>query len=112
MHLDRLKKNWEFKRVYRLGKTLVSPNVVLYYYVNRTNNNRIGFSISKKIGKSVARHRVKRIYWEAFRSLQDNLKKGFDFILVARKPIIQMDFHKAREELLFLCLKGKLLNLS
>ncbi|NLY38643.1 MAG: ribonuclease P protein component [Firmicutes bacterium] len=110
MDLVRIKKSWEFKRVYRFGKTLVSPNVVLYYHVNRLNYNRIGFSISKKIGKSVVRNRIKRIYREAFRSMRENLKKGFDFVLVARKPVIQMNFHKAREELLFLCMKGKLLN--
>ncbi|MEW5783621.1 MAG: ribonuclease P protein component [Bacillota bacterium] len=108
MSPGRIRKNWEFKRVYRYGKTLVSRHVVIYFYANKTDDNRLGFSISKKIGKSVERHRIKRIYREAFRSVENRLKKGFDYILVARKPIVEMNYHKAREELLFLCRKGKL----
>ncbi len=109
MEPNRLRHNWEFKRVYRHGFTLVSRHIVIYYYANQTKENRLGFSISKKVGKSVVRHRIKRIYREAFRALSESIKKGYDFIIVARKPVVEMDFHKAREELLYLCRKGKLI---
>ncbi len=88
---------------------MVSRNIVLYYCANREGMNRIGFSISKKVGKSVARHRIKRIYRESLIRIQDCLKQGYDFVLVARKPAVDMSFNKAVEELIYLCKKGNLL---
>lgn len=109
MNLGRLKKSWEFKKVYRHGKALASRNIVLYFFMNNSGELRVGFSISKKIGNSVERHRVKRIYREALYSIIDKLKSGLDFIVVARKPAVKITFHQAREEMLFLCRKGRLL---
>ncbi len=105
----RLKKNWEFRRVYRKGRTVVSKNIVLYYCNNGTNYNRIGFTISKKVGKSVTRNKIKRIYREAFYKIEDNLKKGFDLVLIARKPAVDVNFHDACKELFNLCRKGRLI---
>jgi len=109
MACGRIKKSWEFKHTYRYGKTLVSRNAVIYFSTNKTCVNRLGFSINKKVGKSVKRHRIKRVYREAFCHIQDMIKHGFDFILVARAPAVEMDYHRAKEELLYLCRKGKLL---
>lgn len=108
MTLKRLKKNWEFKRVYRRGKALVSNRIVLYAYANGTADRRIGFSISKKVGKSVQRNRIKRIYREAFFSIYRELKPGYDFVVVARKGALGATLKQAREELALLCRKGKL----
>ena len=108
--MKRLKKSWEYKRVYRRGQALVSRKIVLYSYPNRTGESRIGFSISKKVGKSVQRNRIKRIYGEAFRQIYDQIKPGYDFVIVARKAAVDVSFAQAREELLNLCRKRKLLN--
>jgi ribonuclease P protein component len=112
MGIGRLKKSWEFKHVYRHGKALVSRNIVLYYCANREGMNRIGFSISKKVGKSVERHRIKRLYRESFIHLHGMLKQGIDFVLVARKPAAGVSFDKAREELIGLCKRGNLLQVK
>jgi ribonuclease P protein component len=109
MALFRLKKNWDFKRVYRYGRTVVSRNIVLYYCPNGMEYNRIGFSISKKVGKSVVRNKIKRIYREAFFMLEGRLCKGYDFILIARKPAVDVSFQEAFKELYNLCRKGQLL---
>ena len=109
MRVNRLKKNWEFKRVYRRGKALVSKRIVLYAYPNRTADRRIGFSISKKVGKSVQRNRIKRIYREALFSLYDEIKTGYDLVIVARKKAVGVSLDQAREELFRLCQRGKLL---
>lgn len=109
MALFRLKKNWDFKRVYRYGRTVVSRNIVLYYCPNGMEFNRIGFSISKKVGKSVVRNKIKRIYREAFFKLEERLCKGYDFILIARKPAVDVSFQEAFKELYNLCRKGQLL---
>lgn len=109
MPLGRLRKNWEFKRVYRRGQALVSNRIVLYVLPNRTANSRVGFSISKKVGKSVQRNRIKRIYREALRSLYSEMKPGFDLVVVGRKKAVGATYKQAREELYMLCRRGKLL---
>lgn len=106
--MHRLKKNWDFKRVYRYGRTVVSRNIVLYYCPNSLTYNRIGFSISKKVGKSVVRNKIKRTYREAFLKVEENLCKGYDFILIARKPAADISFQEACKELHNLCRKKQL----
>ena len=108
MALQRLKKNWEFKRVYRNGRTVVSRNIVLYYCPNGHEYNRIGFSISKKVGKSVIRNRIRRVYKEAFKAVDKYLVKGYDIILIARKPAVDASFRQASKELYNLCRKGQM----
>ncbi len=108
MQLFRLKKNWEFKRVYRYGRTVVSKNIVLYYCPNGSESNRTGFSVSKKVGGSVIRNRIKRLFKEALLHLEHKLKKGYDFILIARKPSADLNYHEALRELAKLCRKGQL----
>lgn len=107
--MKRLKKSQEYKRVYRRGRALVSKNIVLYVYSNQTGESRVGFSVSKKVGKSVQRNRIKRVYGEAFRQIYGHIKPGNDFVIVARKAAVGVSFWQAREELLYLCRKGKLL---
>ncbi len=109
MVLSRLKKNWEFKKVYRSGRTVVSRNIVLYYCPNKLDCNRIGFSIRKKVGKSVIRNRIRRIYKEAFMQIETRLKAGFDLVVIARKPAVGISFHDAIKELEYLCRKALLL---
>ncbi len=109
MILSRIKKSWEFRKVYRNGRTVVSKNIVLYYCRNGLPYNRIGFSIRKKIGKSVIRNRIRRSYREAFIYMEDKLNTGYDFIVVARKPSSDVCFHDACKELHNLCRKAQLL---
>ena len=90
----RLKKNNEFRTVYRRGKSLANNLLVLYTYNNRKNNdpkngsyNRVGVSVSKKVGNSVVRSRSKRLIMESYRLNETSIKKGFDFIFIARTNI-------------------------
>ncbi|MCR3761121.1 ribonuclease P protein component [Clostridium felsineum] len=86
MKENRIRKNAEFRRVYRKGKSFSNKLLVLYIYKNYIlkDNNRIGISVSKKVGKSVIRSRVKRLIGESYRLNSSNLKKGYDFVIIAR----------------------------
>ncbi len=97
--LSRLRKNREFKRVYKLGNKIVAKYTVLFYIQNDLGYNRAGFSISKKVGNSVRRHRIKRLYFEALRRLNSELKSGYDLVIVARKNAIELNYNISKKEL-------------
>ncbi len=109
--LVRLRKNWEFKRVYRMGRKLSAKNSSMYYHKNGLEVNRFGFSISKKVGNSVCRHRIRRLYIESLRRMQKNVKKGYDFVVVARKSASYMDYTGCKNEMEYLIKKARLLDL-
>jgi len=94
----RLRKKRDFKRIYNKGKSLATYNLVLFYYPNNCNKNRVGFSVSKKIGNAVVRNKVKRRLREIIR-LKKDLKKGFDIIIIARKPVVKLDYSGMERDL-------------
>ncbi|MBQ9458538.1 MAG: ribonuclease P protein component, partial [Oscillospiraceae bacterium] len=79
-----LKENYEFRRVYSKGKSGVSPLLVMYVRPNRGKKNRLGVTVSTKLGKAVVRNRARRRLRELYRLSQGQMKQGFDIVLVAR----------------------------
>lgn len=81
-----LTKNSGFREVYNLGKSYGNKSLIMYIKKNEENQgiNRVGISVSKKVGNSVVRHRVKRRVREIFRVNDDMLRKSFDIVVVAR----------------------------
>lgn len=84
MKENKLRKNSEFRVVYRKGKSYSNNLLVLYVMKNHKDTNRLGISVSKKVGKSVIRSRVKRLISESYRLNSSDLKSGFDLIFIAR----------------------------
>ena len=96
----RLRRNNEFRIIYRRGKSLANDLLVLYIFKNRKNKdkqnsiyNKVGISVSKKVGNSVVRSRVKRLISENYRFKDSDLIKGYDFIFVARTKIKDRNYH-------------------
>ena len=87
-----LKNNKDFKRLYRKGKTAAHPVIAVYCRRNGKNENRIGLSVSVKLGDAVWRNRVKRRMKEAYRLNEDKFLPGYDIILVGRKATHDADF--------------------
>lgn len=56
----------------------------MYIYENRTQNNRIGISVSKKVGNSVVRHRLTRLIRESYRLNEYMFNSGLDIVIIAR----------------------------
>lgn len=84
-YAESLKKNYEFRIVYRKGKSLANKHLVLYKYRNNKTNNRVGISVSKKVGNSVVRSRVTRLIRESYRLNEEHIEKeGWDFVVIAR----------------------------
>lgn len=79
-----LKKNHEFKRLYSKGRTTVTPYMVIYSRKTKTGHNRIGITVTKKLGKAVHRNRVRRRLKEIYRVNEDKFAVGYDIVAVAR----------------------------
>ena len=79
-----LTKNHEFRRLYNKGKSAASQCVVVYCRRNRKTENRLGITVSTKIGGAVQRNRVRRRLKEIYRLNEEKLTPGFDVVVVAR----------------------------
>ena len=83
-HYNSLKNSREFGNVYRCGKSFANKYLVMYVLEKTDNENRLGISVSKKVGNSVGRHRITRLIRESYRLHQAELKQGYDIVVVAR----------------------------
>lgn len=95
-----LKKNKDYKRIYGHGKSVADRFIVLYFLPNNTGICRFGFTTSKKIGNAVVRNRVRRLFKEACRLNLEKFPTGFDYILLARKPIVIEKYMQVENSLL------------
>jgi len=85
--IERLKKNIDFKSVYKKGKSIADKYIVICFLKNNMDITRVGFTASKKVGKSVIRNRARRLMKESFRSLSYDIKNGYDIVFIARVSI-------------------------
>ncbi|MBE6014776.1 MAG: ribonuclease P protein component [Lachnospiraceae bacterium] len=88
-----LRKNADFKKVYDLGKSRADKYLVMYIFKNGLEINRLGISVSKKVGNSVIRHHVTRLVREAYRVNENLYKKGYDIVVIGRVSSSDASFH-------------------
>ena len=82
---ESLKNNTDFQRVYKEGSSYANRCLVLYVLENHTEQNRLGISVSKKVGNSVVRHRITRLIRESYRLREYMFNSGLDMVVIARK---------------------------
>lgn len=105
-----LKKNYEFVRIYRKGKFYPGKYLVIYVLNNRLGINRLGISVSKKVGKSVRRNRIKRLIRENYRLYEESILNSHDIVFFARKTEVEYGFEEIRKEMKFLLKKARVFN--
>ncbi len=74
----------------------------MYVSKSESDSNRIGISVSKRVGNSVIRHRVTRLIREAYRLSCHMFNSGLDIVVIARAGIKDISFLEVREALLHL----------
>jgi ribonuclease P protein component len=106
---ESLKKNSDFQTVYRKGRSYANKYLVMYVLENSSERNRLGISVSKKVGNSVVRHRVTRLVRESYRLQENIFNSGLDIVVVARKGASEVGYAEIESALLHLGKLHKLL---
>jgi len=102
---ESLRKNEQFQFVYKNSRSYANKYMVMYVKKNGMEINRLGISVSKKVGNSVVRHRVKRLIKESYRLHENIFNNGLDIVIVARPSAAAVGYEEAEGALLHL---GKL----
>ncbi len=105
-----MKKNKEFQEVFNKGTSFANRQYVVYVLPKKDQEVfRVGLSVSKKVGKAVTRNQIKRYIRQVFLELKDEVVKGNDYIIIARKPAANMNFHETKKSLNHVLSRAKVL---
>ncbi len=99
---ESLKKTEDFKAVYQAGKSRANRLLVMYVRKNGSTGNRVGISVSKKVGNSVIRHRIARLLRESYRLQEEKFHSGWDIVVVARTDAKNASYREMEAALLSL----------
>ncbi|EOS35024.1 ribonuclease P protein component [Lachnospiraceae bacterium 29-91] len=105
LYSESLKKNKDFQIVYRKGKSYANRFLVMYIKKNDIGKNRLGISVSKKVGNSIVRHRLTRLIRESYRLQEEHFLCGYDIVAVVRVNAKNSTFADMKSALIHL---GKL----
>ena len=109
IHSESLKKNKDFQYVYRNGTSQANRYLVMYVLDNQRNKNRLGISVSKKVGNSVVRHRVTRLIRECYRLHEMEFKNGLDIAVIARPSAKDKSYREIESSLLHLANRHRMI---
>jgi ribonuclease P protein component len=106
LHKDeRISRGKEYKCIYNEGKRIPGQYMIVFVHKNQLPYNRFGIVTSKKIGNAVIRNRAKRQIREVIRKTLNNLRPGYDVVVVARFTMKQAVFALIESD--FIRLMGK-----
>ncbi len=97
---ESLKKNKDFQQVYKNGTSQANRYLVMYVLENQYNRNRLGISVSKKVGNSVVRHRVTRLIRESYRLNEESFNRNYDIVVIARNTANGRSYQEIEKSLL------------
>ncbi len=108
--VNRLRKRYQFNYIYKNGTHISSNLLVLYFLPSKTKSIKVGFAVTKKIGKATVRNLMRRRLREIVRKSLPNLKQNYNIIIVARENILNASFEDISKEYNNLILKADLLS--
>lgn len=101
-----LKENYMFRRLYNRGASTANAYLVLYARRNNSSRNRVGITVSGKLGHAVQRNKIRRRLREIYRLHESEFKPGWDLVVVARTRAMDAEFSKLQQA--YLALAGKM----
>ena len=99
---ESLKKSKDFQNVYNKGNSYANRLLVMYVLENHTDKNRLGISVTKKVGNSVVRHHLTRLLRESYRLHEEMFHSGWDIVVIVRVSAKNEGYHKLKSSLLHL----------
>lgn len=105
--MQTLKKARDFDRVFRSGQSFGCRELVLFVRPKNRGIPRVGYCVSKKLGKAVVRNRVRRRLRELVRRLEGEVGPGWDFVILARQAAVEASFQKLHDSLKGLMRKAR-----
>jgi len=108
----RIKKENEFQYVYSKGKSVANRNFVLYTMPKEKQKHfRVGISVGKKVSHTAGgRNRIKRYIRQSLLELKPEIPQELDFLIIARKPAVDLDMFESKKNIVHLLKLGKVLN--
>lgn len=106
---ESIKSSLEFKNVYENGRSYANKYLVMYILKKDSGKNRLGISVSKKVGNSVVRHRLTRIIRESYRLNKDKLENRLEIVVIARKGAKGRNYWEISSAFMHLCGMHKIL---
>ncbi|MCS6105618.1 MULTISPECIES: ribonuclease P protein component [Bacillota] len=107
----RIKKENEFQYVYSNGDSVANRNFVLYKMPKDQKHWRVGLSVGKKVSHTaVGRNRIKRYVRQSLLELKPEIPASLDFLIIARKPAVDLDMFETKKNIVHLLKLGKVLN--
>ena len=97
-----LKLNHVFRRLYHKGKSAANKHLVLYCRRNGSNENRIGLTVSGKLGHAVVRNKIRRRLREIYRLHESRFLPGYDIVVVARSKAVTASYRQLEQAYLSL----------
>lgn len=105
----RLKKRKEFNYAYKNGKSISTKYMSLCYLTANRKNAKIGFSVSKKVGKAFLRNKIKRQFRAIMKKYVANIEQKFTYIFIAKPDITLISFTEIEKNMLYLLKKANLI---
>ena len=109
---ESLKKNYQFQNVYNNGRSFANRLFVMYVLENNSDSNRLGISVSKKVGNSVIRHHLTRLIRESYRLHEDMFNSGLDIVVIARATARNASYHEVLSALMHLGSLHKIIHID
>ncbi|WP_195940992.1 ribonuclease P protein component [Romboutsia sp. 1001713B170131_170501_G6] len=104
-----LKKDSDFRKVYKHGKSFATKYLVMYVLDNKSDDTKLGISVSKKVGKAIVRNKIRRRIRESYRlNVDENVKSGYDIVFIARIASNQAEYKDIEKSVKYLVKKANL----
>ena len=96
----RVKREKDFKAIFKDGTSFANRKFVVYQLENQQNHFRVGLSVSKKLGNAVTRNQIKRRIRHILQSVKGSLVEHVDFVVIARKGVETLEYAEMEKNLL------------